>query len=240
MSEVLGDAVSGYRALWRYLGSLSLALTAIVVLFSVLLVVALGEIGAYAFVVLSVVGSFWITALLVQTIDDLQEDDAEAWLGARFARFWPHVNQVSVAALALSLLLVPGWLLLATGHPILGLLFLLAGIVVSIWLVLAVPLIVIEGYGVADAFTESKELVSGSALKVFGALLALGFATGLAGNLIERVVLAVTDSWIVTMLASGIFGALVTTPLMALFLVALYEALRQPTPVAPTGATATA
>jgi hypothetical protein len=149
------------------------------------------------------------------------------------------VNQVSVAALALSLLLVPGWLLLATGHPILGLVFLLAGIVVSVWLVLAVPLIVIEGYGVGEAFAESKELVTGHALKVFGALLALGFATGLAGNLIERIILAVTDSWVVTLIASGVFGALVTTPLMALLLFTLYQSLRQAAP-APTAAPAAA
>jgi hypothetical protein len=241
VSEVLGDAFSGYRVLWRYLGLLSLALAGAVVLFCVVLVAAMGEIGVYASTILSLVGSFWIVALLVQTIDDLHEDGAaaETSFGARVARFWPSVNHVSGAALLLSLLYVPGWLLVASAHFALGMLLILAAVVASVWLVFAIPLIVIEGYGVGDAFLESKEVVSGNALKVFGALFATGFVTGLLSSLVERVALAIGDSWILTLIVSGVFNALVTTPLTALVLITLYKALREPA-AAPATAAATA
>jgi hypothetical protein len=229
VSEILNDAFAGYRVLWRYLGMLSLALTVIVVLFSIVLVLGMGMTGVYAAVILSVVASFWITALLVQTIDDLGDDEETGtWFGARFARFWPHVNRVSLAALLLSLVYLPGWLLLVRGQAVLGMLLVLVAVVVSVWLVLAIPLIVIEGYGVGDAFMESKNLVSGHALKVFGALFVTGFVTGLVSGLVERIALSATDSWTLTLIASSIFDALVTVPFMALVLVVIYQALRHP------------
>src|SRR5262245_29651006 len=180
----------------------------------------MGEIGVYASTILSLVGSFWIVALLVQTIDDLHEDGvaAETTFRARLARFWPSVNHVSGAALLLSLLYVPGWLLVASAHFVLGMLLVLVAVAASICLVLAIPLIVIEGYGIEEAFLESRELVSGSVLKVLGALFATGFVTGLLSNVVERIALAVGDSWIITLIVSGVFNALVTTPLTALVL----------------------
>lgn len=239
VGEVLSDAVSGYRALWRYLGLLSLALAGAVVLFCVLLVAAMGEVGAYASIILSLVGSFWVVALLVQTIDDLHEDGAaETSFVARLTRFWPSVNHVSGAALLLSLLYVPGWLLVASAHFVLGLLLVIVAVVASVWLVLAIPLIVIEGYGIEEAFFESKELVSGSALKVFGTLFVAGFGTGLLSNLVERIALAIGDSWVLTLIVSGVFNALVTTPLTALVLITLYKALREPSAAPATVAAA--
>lgn len=238
--EILDETFAGYRVLWRYLGALSLAVTLGVVLFTVLLVVAMGMIGVYAAVVLSVVATFWVVGMLVQTIDDLHEDDEpETSLRARFARFWPHVNRVSAAALLLSLLFAPGWLLMASGHAGIGALLVLVGVVVSPWFVLAVPLVVIEGYGVGDAFVESRQAVAGNALKVFWVLFVLGFLTGLVANLAERLAIAITDSWELALLVSGVFDAVVTTPLMALALIGIYQALRQPV-ASPAGAPATA
>jgi len=238
--EVFDHTYSGYRALWRYLGALSLAVAVVVVVFTILLVAAMGMIGVYAAVVLSVVASFWAVGLLVQTIDDLHEDDEpETSLRARFARFWPHVNRVSAAALLLSLLFAPGWLLMASGHAALGALLVLVGVVVGPWFVLAVPLVVIEGCGVGDAFAESRQAVAGNALKVFWVLFVLGFLTGIVANLLEGVAVSVTDSWALALILSGVFDAVVTTPLMALALIAIYQALRQPA-APPTGAPAAA
>jgi hypothetical protein len=230
VGDVLHDAFAGYRALWRYLGRLSLALTAIVVLVALLLVAAMGTVGVYMAVVLSVVGAFWITALLVQTIDDLADDDAETGFEARFDRFSPRLARVSAVALLLGLVFLPGWLLVAKGHTALGVLLGLFGLVAAVWLALMIPLIVIEDYGIDDAFEESKELVAGNALKVFGALLVTGFLTGVVGSLIERLALSLTDSWVFTLVASGLFDALATTSLTALVLVEVYRALRHGAP----------
>jgi hypothetical protein len=57
---------------------------------------------------------------------------------------------------------------------------------------------------------------------------------------VEAVVRRATDSWTFGLIASSVLEALVTTPLMALAITAIYQALRQPAAAAPTSAPATA
>ena len=223
---VLTDAAAGYRALVRYLGPLALVVNAAVVAFAVLLVVALGTGGAVAALVVSVVANVCILGLLVQTTDDLLDDDGDPWLTARLVRFRPFVSRLGLAALLLALPLVPGFVLGATGHALAGMVALLAGLVALTFCVLVVPLIVIEDWSVGDAFFRSRELVAGDALKVFAVLAAAGLLTGVASFAVRRIVLALTDSAVGAAIASGILQALFVTPLLALVVISIYYALR--------------
>lgn len=236
--DVLNDALAGYRAFWRYLGPLALVAGLAVVALVVVLVAALGDVGLVAGVILAVVANFWIVGLLVQTADDLADDEYDdPWIGTRLERFWPHVNTLSVAALLLSLVLVPGYALVATGHPILGLLFLAAGVVVLTWCVLTVPLIVIEGYDLGGALRRSKELVSGNAWKVFGTLFVAGFLTGLLSTAVESLA-GVILSEVPALAVSTVFDTVVITPFLALVLASIYYTLSdlEATEAAPTPA----
>ena len=62
-------------------------------------------------------------------------------------------------------------------------------------------------------------------MNLFSALLVTGFLMGVVGSLVERFALNLTDSWVFTLVASGVFDALVTTSLTALVLVEVYRAL---------------
>jgi hypothetical protein len=224
--QVINDAATGYRALVLYLGPLSLAANVAVVLLSILQIAVLGSAGFISALIVSLVANFWILGLLVQTTDDLMEDEGDPWIAARFKRFWPFVNRVSVAALLMGLVLVPGYVALGTGHPLIGLVLLLVGVVALTFCVLVVPLIVIEDWSVADAFARSRELVAGNALRVFATLFMAGLLAGIANTAVQRIVLAVTDSLYGAVIVSMIVEALFVTPFLALVVVSIYYAIR--------------
>jgi hypothetical protein len=224
--QVLQDAANGYRALVLYLGPLALAVNVVVVLLSLFQIAVLGSAGFVSALVVSLVANFWTLGLLVQTTDDLMEDEGEPWIVARFQRFWPFVNRVSVAALLMGLVLVPGYVALGTGHPLIGLVLLLAGVVVLTFCILVVPLIVIEDWGVADAFARSRELVTGHALKVFATLFVAGLLAGIVSTAVQRIVLAISDSLYGAVILSLVVEALFVTPFLALVVASIYYALR--------------
>jgi hypothetical protein len=223
--DVLNEVFVGYRSLGRYLATLSLILTLLVVAFAVVLVLTLGAVGAVASQIVAAVGGVWVVGLLVQTIRDLGEDDEDPWIGERFQRFWPCVNRVSVAALLFVVLFLPGAILAARGHALLGLALLVAAVVLLVQLTLTIPLIVIEGCSVPDALRGSHELVRGNGLPVFSVLLVVGVVTGVLSFGVERLVLAISDSLSGALIVGGVFDALVTTPLTALALASLYHTL---------------
>ena len=224
VGDVLNDALAGYRVFWRYLAPLALAVGLAVLALVVVLVIALGDIGLVAAVFISVVANFWIAGLLVQTVDDLMEGEGDAWIGTRLSAFWPLVNTVSVAALVLSAVMLPGLALGYTGHPILALPLLIAGIVVLTWWALVVPLVVIEQCSVPEALSRSRELVAGKGWQVFGFLAVVGLLSGLLSSAVERILLAVLPN-APALAISTLFDTLVVTPFLAVALVSLYFAL---------------
>jgi hypothetical protein len=221
VGDVLTNALAGYRSFWRYLAPLALAAGAAVLLLVVLLVIALGDVGLIAAVFIAVVANFWVAGLLVQTVDDLMEGEGDAWIGTRLSAFWPLVNTVSVAALLLSAVMLPGLALGYTGHPVLALPLLIGGIVMLTWAALVLPLIVIEQCSVVEALNRSRELVAGRAWQVFGFLAVVGLLSGLLSVAVERILLAVLPN-APGLALSTLFDTVVVTPFLAVALVSLY------------------
>jgi hypothetical protein len=224
VSDVLDDALGCYRVFWRYLAPLALIVGAAVFLLVLILVVAMGDVGLVAAAVVAVVANFWIAGLLIQTVDDLTEGDADAWIGTRFSAFWPLVNTVSVAAILLTLVMVPGLALSFAGHPLLGLPLIVGGVVLLTWWALVLPLIVIEQCSIGEAFNRSRELVAGHAWQVFGFLLLVGLLTGLLSSAVDRLALALLPDAL-ALLLSTLFDTAVVTPFLAVALASLYFTL---------------
>jgi hypothetical protein len=224
VGDVLNDALAGYRAFWRYLAPLSIIVGAAVFLLVLLLVVAMGTVGLVAAVIVSVVANFWIAGLLIQTVDDLMEGEGDPGIRTRFEAFWPLVNTVSVAAILLTLVMIPGFVLTYSGHPILGLPLIVGGIVLLTWWALVLPLIVIEQCGVGEAFNRSRELVAGHAWQAFGFLFVVGLLTGLLSTAVDRLSLALLPDP-VALLLSTLVDTAVITPFLAVALVSLYFTL---------------
>jgi hypothetical protein len=224
VGDVLNDALAGYRGFWRYLAPLAIIVGAAVFVLVLILVVAMGTVGLVAAVIVSVVANFWIAGLLIQTVDDLTEGEGDPGIRTRFEAFWPLVNTVSVAAILLTLVTVPGFALTYSGHPILGLPLLVGAVVLLTWWALVLPLIVIEQCSVGEAFNRSRELVAGHAWQVFGFLLVVGLLTGLLSTAVDRLSLALLPDPL-ALLMSTLFDTAVVTPFLAVALVSLYFTL---------------
>ncbi len=224
VSDVLNDALAGYKAFWRYLAPLALLVSGAVVALVVILVVALGQVGLVATVIISIVANFWITGLLVQTVDDLMEGEGDAWIGTRFAAFWPLVNVVSLAALLLSAVMLPGFVVIYSGHPLVGLPLIIGGVVLLTWWALVIPLIVIEQCSLGEALHRSRELVAGKAWQVFWYFVVVGFLTGLLSSAVERLLLTLLSD-VPALVLSTLFDTLIVTPFLAVALVSLYFVL---------------
>jgi hypothetical protein len=152
------------------------------------------------------------------------EGDGDPNIRIRFEAFWPLVNTVSVAAILLTLVMVPGFALTFSGHPIPGLPLIVGGIVLLTWWALVLPLIVIEQCSIGEAFNRSRELVAGHAWQVFGFLFVVGFLTNLLSTAVDRLSLALLPDPL-ALLLSTLFETAVVTPFLALALVSLYFTL---------------
>jgi hypothetical protein len=128
--------------------------------------------------------------------------------------------------------MLPGLALSSTGHPILGLLLMIGGIVVLTWWALVIPLIVIEKCFIGEALVRSRELVTGRGWQVFGFLAVVGLLSGLLSSAVERILLAVMPN-VPALAFSTLFDTLVVTPFLAVALVSLYFALSPSESVEP-------
>jgi len=224
VSDVLSDALTGYRVFWRHLALLALIGGAAVLTLVIVLVLALGGVGLVAAVFISIVANFWIAGLLVQTVDNSMQGEDDASIESRFRAFFPLMNTVSGAALLLSAVMLPGLALSSTGHPIVGLPLSIGGIVVLTWWALVLPLIVIEKCFIGEALARSRELVAGKGWQVFSFLAVVGLLSGLLSSAVERILLAVVPN-APALALSALFDTVVITPFLAVALVSLYFAL---------------
>lgn len=224
-TEVLTDSVSGYRALFGYLGPLSLIANAALLVYSIVLVLLLGDWGVVGATVVAVVGSAWLSGLLVQTVHDLQHGEGDGWIGARVRRFWPRVNTLSLACAITYLLPFLGTILLYRGPAILGALLVLAGFVLLIRWCLVVPLVMIEDEQAVPALGRSNELVRGHSWQVFCALLVTGLLAGLVGFVLQRLLGAVFDPSLGLYIASRLVTGAILSPFYALVVTVLYYRL---------------
>ncbi len=104
---------------------------------------------------------------------------------------------------------------------------------VTIWSVL-IPVIVLEGSGVTDAFGRSRELVSGHGWNVFGVIV-LAWLVLIAVSIVIAIVTAPFGETVGAFIADLISGT-ITGPFVALVMTVLYYRLRdRRTPAAGTG-----
>jgi|SRR5919108_29347 hypothetical protein len=156
----MNEAWDVYRAHWRHLVPIAFVVYVLISLLELLLAVLFGWPGAVVGALVGLAGIFWLQGALVVAIEDVRDGRADLSLRDTLARVRPRLNTLTIAGLiaaigigiGLVLLIVPGLVLL------------------TYWL-LIVPVIMLEGAGVGDAFRRSMELVRGHGLNVFGVIL---------------------------------------------------------------------
>src|SRR6266516_1942316 len=105
----------------------------------------------------SLVGTFWLQGALVYAVDDVRDGRVDSSIGQLFERVRPNLGTLILAGL------------LAGGGIAVGFVLLIVpGLILLTWWCLIVPVVVLEGKRVGEAFTRSRELVRGQGWTVFG------------------------------------------------------------------------
>ena len=174
-----------------------------------------GQASAIALVGLaaSVVGTFWLQGAMVFAVQDVQDGTFDMPTAEVLRRVQPHLGTLILAGLLAGLAIAVGFVAL-----ILPGLFLL-----TIWSLIA-PAIVVEGKGVSESFSRSRELVRGHGWTVFGIVLVTALLTAIAGAIL-RLVFSFLPQFLEILVGSTLASAVVA-PFSAIALTVTFFALR--------------
>lgn len=164
--------------------------------------------------VVSLVGTFWLQGALVYAVEDVRDGRVDSSIGELFERVRPYLGTLIVAGLLAGLGIAIGLVLL-----------IVPGLVLLTWWCLIVPVIVLEEKQVGEAFTRSRELVSGNGWTVFGIVIVTAVASAIASGIIQSIFSFLglfLRYWIGGAIASAIVG-----PFIAVALTLTYFELRQ-------------
>jgi hypothetical protein len=209
---IIQEAWELYKAHWRHLLPFALVVYVILGLVTLLLVAALGWFGAVLGWVVGIVGLFWLQGALVEAVADVRDGRADMSMGETFRHAQEHIGPLAVAGILAGLAIGVGLLL-----------FIVPGLyLLTIWSVL-IPVIVLEGRGVMEAFGRSRELVRGNGWNVFG-VIALSVLILIGAAIVLALLLFWLPGWFGAFLRSVISNT-ITAPFVALALTVLYYRL---------------
>ena len=211
--EVIGEAWGLYKAHWRHLLPIAFVVYLLLSLFTLLLVALLGWVGAIASVFVALAGIFWLQGALVVAIEDIRDGRADLGLRQTLSRVRPRINTIGIAGILAALGIIAGLILLIVPGLFLA----------TIW-ALIIPVIMLEGASVGQAFGRSRELVRGHAWSVFG-LIVLTILIIVAAGIVLEIVFSPLDDSIQTYVSDVVSNTL-TAPFIAAVLTLAYYRLR--------------
>jgi len=213
---VLNEAFGIYTRFFRRLVLIAGGVFLVLNLLTALLAELGGDGGFDAFVLglasafVSVVGTFWLQAALVEATVDLRDGRADVAIPELFRQARPHLVPAILAGILAGIGVVVGLVL-----------FIVPGLyLLTIWAVL-IPVIVLEDVPVGTAFSRSRELVRGNGWQVFGTLLILLVAAVLASTLVSGLFGLVLPDFVGRWLGSAVANAVVV-PFIAMVVTVMY------------------
>ena len=237
---ILGGAWELYTKFFRRFFVIALIVFGIVNLLNALVATVVGHgrgisvLLALITDVVALVGTFWLQGALVYAVDDVRDGKVDTTVGQIFERVRPYLWTLILAGVLAALGITVGLILL-----------IVPGLILLTWWCLIVPVIVLEGKSVGEAFGRSRELVRGHAWTVFGVVIIAGILSGIAAGIIQAVFSffgTFLRIWVGGTISSAIVG-----PFVAIALTLMYFTLRDlkaapaaadpvapaPTPAAP-------
>jgi hypothetical protein len=212
--DVLGEAWTLYKRHWRHLIPIAFVVYLLLSLFTLLLAALLGWFGVIAGVFVTLAGIFWLQGALVVAVEDIRDGRVDLSIGETLSRVRPRMNTLGVAGI------------LAALGIVIGLIFLIVpGLVLATWWLVIVPVIMLEGRGVFEAFGRSRELVRGDGWNVFG-LIVLTFLILIAAGIVIGLVLLPLDEALQQFVSNVVSNTLLT-PFVALAFTLAYYRLRE-------------
>jgi hypothetical protein len=200
---------------------------ALVALFTLLLIVLLGDLGAFIAAFVTLAGVYWLQGALVIAIDDIRDGSTDLSVRETLERVRPLINTLSIAALLITVALIVSAFIIFIGFILFilpGLLLLVGFLFLLVRWLLVVPVIMLERRGVIAALDRSSELVKGHGWSVLG-VIALTVVILIGVGIAISVALSPLNNDIQTPIANLVSSTL-TAPFVALAWTLTYFALR--------------
>jgi uncharacterized protein UPF0259 len=223
LSGVLGEAWQMYKAFARHLLAIAFIIYLIAAVIAALLGLAGGFIGTLLGSLVGIIAAYLLQATLVKAVQDVRDGRADLSIGETVRAATPFLAPVIGASILAGIAITIGLILIIVPG-----LFL-----ITIWAVI-VPVIVLEGAGVFDAFGRSRQLVRGRGWHVFGTLV-LTWIILLVVNLVLGAIFVALPDMLSNGLSSVISGTLVA-PFIALVVTLVYYRLSGTSDPVPPGA----
>src|SRR6202042_3750856 len=177
LSGVLGEAWALYKRYAAHFIAISFSVFLVIAVVSALLSWALGSVGAFIGLILTVFGAFLLQAALVKAVQDVRDGRIDLDLRATLEAALPFVGTVAIASI-----------LAAIGIGIGFILIIVPGLILLTFWSLIVPEIVIGGAGALESFGRSWQTVRNYAWNVFGTYI-LVFLILIVGEIVLSVIL---------------------------------------------------
>lgn len=210
---MIGEAWDAYKSHFTHLIPIAFVVYVLIALLTLLLVILLGFVGAFVGFFIGIAGVFWLQGALVVAVADVRDGRADLSLGETLSRVKPKLNTLALVGI-----------LAALGVGIGLLLLIVPGLILWTWWLVIVPVIMLEGSGVTDAFGRSRELVRGHGWSVFGVLV-LTILILIAVDLVFRLIAVGLDDVVIELLLD-IASQTLTAPFIALAWTLTYYRLR--------------
>jgi hypothetical protein len=124
--------------------------------------------------VVTIVGSMWLTGALVHAVVDARDGKLETSVREAFAHARPFIGALLLTSLLAALGILGGLILL-----------IVPGLVLAVRWSLAAQVVVLEGRRLRDALRRSNELVRGDSWPLFALIVIVAVLGGLAGSLLQ-------------------------------------------------------
>ena len=124
IGDPIGEGLAIYRRFWRHLVAISFVVAVVVSLLALALAAAGGTFAFLASLLVSIVGTFLITASLTEAVADVRDGRADLTLGETIGRVWPLLGTVVGLSLIAGIAIGVGFVIL-----------MLVGIAFQHWLV---------------------------------------------------------------------------------------------------------
>jgi hypothetical protein len=211
LSGVLGEAWALYRRYASHFILISFAIYLVIAIVNALLSWALGNVGAFIGLILTVFGMFLLQAALVKAVQDVRDGRVDLDLRATVSAAMPFVGSVAVASILASIGIAIGFILI-----------IVPGLILLTFWSLLVPEIVIGGAGAIESFGRSWRTVRGYAWNVFGLIVVVFLIQLVAQYVISVIFFALPYGWR-SFIADLVSGSLIAPFIAAVVTLVYYR-----------------
>jgi hypothetical protein len=213
LSGVLGEAWTLYKRHAAHFLLISFAIYLVIGVITALLSLALGSFGAVIGGLLSLLGTFLLTAALVKAVQDARDGRADLDLRATISAATPFLGAVTIAGIFASIAIGVGFALL-----------IVPGLILLTYLSLIVPEIVVGGASAYGSFGRSWATVRGHAWRVFGTYVVV-FVIMIVGQYVIQLILLALPSSARNSISDFVVGTLFA-PFLAAVVTLVYDRLK--------------